>query len=1030
MSDQKRDMDSLFEAASNIESATERAAFLAESCGDDVPLRRQIDQLLESDQQAGSFLENPPAELDVTIAPESRGRTASLEAGLATAFSVDQAVVVGDKNHSVLKMLGKTLNEVPHVALRESADEGADPIARPSSPELPKSESDSRYQLQGEIARGGMGAIIKGRDTDLGRDLAIKVLLDSHKDKPEVIQRFVEEAQIGGQLQHPGIAPIYELGQFADKRPFFAMKLVKGQTLSKLLADREDATDERARFIGIFEQVCQTMAYAHSRGVIHRDLKPANIMVGAFGEVQVMDWGLAKVLQVGGVADEKRSQMQQGQSIIQTLRSGVGSDARATGSRGSAGSETRMGSVMGTPAYMPPEQALGEIDQMDERADVFGLGAILCEILTGQPPYVADDGELVFRMASRGKLADALSRLGTCGADRDLIALTKHCLELEPGDRPRDAGVLSQRVTKYLESAEAKLRETEIKRAAEAARADAEAAKVAAETERAEAESARASEENRRRRTSLALAASILLLVVIGGGGLLYMKTAEADAQRKHALEMRGLAEQRDVQRKAAISARAVLQATLDQKQAALAWVRDYCMLLAMSGEPEDEQLALQIANQTGEPSTWQMALRGNAEYCRGNDHEAIRLFEEGLELEPADIVLKSLLSKAYATTGDFQRYFNTSSQLQGLTENATNEELTYAAWGMVSEPKNALNFIREVQSKRDSPLADLVYGDIACLIAVDESNAQFVNQAIEKLESSRRLLGNTPHFHWTGLRLRHAARLSGTASDEAVWLDAEARRCIKRLEDFPSSPFAIAHTAFYFHRFGSPQERNRGWDQLLQSKHAGGWQTYAIRARTVRTDSPSEYLEAAAALDENKSSLALFWRAYCLFKAGEVDQAEELYQMIKSRDVNLVVHSQLYYLELVGPLQRLQEESQAYLDRGVFPTDSDSDIAKMKAEFCVKPSELNEQRLRQLGKNSEISIARGNTIGTIGRVRLLQANEAPQGSPEQVIAREKTLEVLTELAGSRAINTGDYYWAESIKQILEEEWGEVSRIE
>lgn len=214
---------------------------------------------------------------------------------------------------------GQTIN-VPRVALRESEAEGPDPITRPSSPEVPKSDSDSRYQLQGEIARGGMGAIIKGRDTDLGRDLAIKVLLDSHKEKPEVIQRFVEEAQIGGQLQHPGIAPIYELGQFKDKRPFFAMKLVKGQTLSKLLADREDAADERGKFIGVFEQVCQTMAYAHSRGVIDRDLKPANIMVGAFGEVQVMDWGLAKVPQVGGVADEKKAHDKQHRHPIRFRR--------------------------------------------------------------------------------------------------------------------------------------------------------------------------------------------------------------------------------------------------------------------------------------------------------------------------------------------------------------------------------------------------------------------------------------------------------------------------------------------------------------------------------------------------------------------------------------------------------------------------------------------------------------------------------------------------------------------------------------
>ncbi|MEK6246622.1 MAG: protein kinase [Planctomycetales bacterium] len=140
------------------------------------------------------------------------------------------------------------------------------------------------------------------------------------------------------------------------------------------------------------------MAYAHSRGVIHRDLKPANIMVGAFGEVQVMDWGLAKVLSEGGVADEKKAHdHHKGQSLIQTMRS-AGSDT--PGTLGSVGSQTLMGSVMGTPAYMPPEQALGEIVQMDERADVFGLGAILCESLTGKPAYVGDGSTAVYHHAS------------------------------------------------------------------------------------------------------------------------------------------------------------------------------------------------------------------------------------------------------------------------------------------------------------------------------------------------------------------------------------------------------------------------------------------------------------------------------------------------------------------------------------------------------------------------------------------------------------------------------------------------------
>ena len=169
-----------------------------------------------------------------------------------------------------------------------------------------------------------MGAILKGRDIDLGRDLAIKVLLEQHVKSPELIRRFVEEAQISGQLQHPGIVPIYELGVMGDRRPYIAMKLVKGQTLASLLDDRSSAAADRTRLLGIFEHVCLTMAYAHARGVIHRDLKPSNVMVGSFGEVQVMDWGLAKVLPQGGVADDATAGRVEHETVIQTARSGGG----------------------------------------------------------------------------------------------------------------------------------------------------------------------------------------------------------------------------------------------------------------------------------------------------------------------------------------------------------------------------------------------------------------------------------------------------------------------------------------------------------------------------------------------------------------------------------------------------------------------------------------------------------------------------------------------------------------------------------
>src|SRR5262249_42260865 len=160
------------------------------------------------------------------------------------------------------------------------------------------------------------------------------------------------------------------------------------------------------------EAVCQTMAYAHARGGIHRDLKPTNIMVGSFGEVQVMDWGLAKVLPRGGaVEDDAAGELPAKENVISTPRDGTESALAVDGS------------VMGTPAYMAPEQARGEVDRLDERCDVFALGSILCEILTGQPGFTGRTAAEIQRKAARGDLADALARLERCGAESDLIAL-------------------------------------------------------------------------------------------------------------------------------------------------------------------------------------------------------------------------------------------------------------------------------------------------------------------------------------------------------------------------------------------------------------------------------------------------------------------------------------------------------------------------------------------------------------------------------------------------------------------------------
>jgi serine/threonine-protein kinase len=331
------------------------------------------------------------------------------------------------------------------------AGERAEPSAGGSA--LP--ERIGRYQVLDTIAQGGMGAVLRARDLILGRDLAIKLLLDRHQGQPDLLARFLEEAQIAGQLEHPGIVPVHELGE-SGGRPYFTMKLVQGQTLAALLAARRTPADDLPRFLHVFEQVCQAVAYAHSQGVIHRDLKPLNIMVGAFGEVQVMDWGLAKVL-----AEDRRERQRPETTAggVQTVRSGQ--------------PQTRSlaGMVVGTPAYMAPEQARGEIDLLDERCDVFGLGAILCEILTGQPPHGGDSREEVLRRVREGNLGDALARLDACGADLPLLLLARRCLAAEPAERPRDAGAVAAEVTAYQASVQERLRQAELARAQAQARA-------------------------------------------------------------------------------------------------------------------------------------------------------------------------------------------------------------------------------------------------------------------------------------------------------------------------------------------------------------------------------------------------------------------------------------------------------------------------------------------------------------------------------------------------------------------------------
>ena len=254
-----------------------------------------------------------------------------------------------------------------------------------------------RYNYKGEIARGGMGSIRKVFDENLQRTVAMKVAFAEHRSDPKVMQRFAEEAQIMGQLEHPNIVPVHDFGE-DDGTKFFTMLFVRGKTLTELLteAGAVDTREEYFRFLTILLRILDAVAFAHSRGVVHRDLKPDNIMVGNFGETYLMDWGISRLLhRTGGIPIEPGP-------AKTTVMTAIGKSLEhimPVRVRRQAPAQDETGQIIGTFFYMSPEQALAQIELIDERTDIFLLGGVLYEILTRQPPYMGSTIVDVVRQA-------------------------------------------------------------------------------------------------------------------------------------------------------------------------------------------------------------------------------------------------------------------------------------------------------------------------------------------------------------------------------------------------------------------------------------------------------------------------------------------------------------------------------------------------------------------------------------------------------------------------------------------------------
>ena len=338
-------------------------------------------------------------------------RLAAYDDALASRAETPASTVGDADDIAILHMLDRLREQAPPAAITRDAP-----------------ETGARYLLRGMQAEGGVGQVWLAYDTELQREVALKVLRPDRAGQPTLESRFVTEARVTGQLQHPGIAPVYELaadpeGLFDDQPPFYTMRLVKGKTLTQAIAEYHAAGGmspvARNTLLSAFVSICNTVAYANARGVIHRDLKPANIALGDFGEVVVLDWGFARV---------------------------VGQAEPPPGPTGAADPrQTSTGQVLGTPAYMAPEQADGRADFL---SDVYGLGAILYELLTGQPPYNGEKASDVLAMLRAGP--PPRPGLVKKGVPRALEAICNRAMARDPVQRYADGTALASDVQHFL----------------------------------------------------------------------------------------------------------------------------------------------------------------------------------------------------------------------------------------------------------------------------------------------------------------------------------------------------------------------------------------------------------------------------------------------------------------------------------------------------------------------------------------------------------------------------------------------------
>jgi len=391
--------------------------------------------------------ETIPGDKTVAVDLEAADRTAALQdQTIASQTEKTQATTFYTVNKSMAatKVIKDVLKIAPDVDLehasrmyfnRKGKDVGEKEAATINDL-ISHSGEDKKYIFDKELGRGGMGAVFATVDQDIRRKVAMKVILPHAQTSVPHIKRFLEEAQVTGQLEHPNIVPVHDIGIDEESQIYFTMQMVRGEDLESII-NKISKGDEQYRqkyslgtLIQNFMKICEGVGYAHSKGVLHRDIKPENVMVGSFGEVMVMDWGLAKVL---------------GRDDIQTKDGSEPSPDTASSY------VTMEGQVMGTPSYMSPEQAMGKISELDERSDIFSLGGILYKILTGEAPYKGKNAREALEKAKKRMLQAPDLRKPATQVPPELNAICMKAMARDKEDRYPDAMALKNDLQLYLD---------------------------------------------------------------------------------------------------------------------------------------------------------------------------------------------------------------------------------------------------------------------------------------------------------------------------------------------------------------------------------------------------------------------------------------------------------------------------------------------------------------------------------------------------------------------------------------------------